>query len=883
MATHGRARGERLFGLLLRLYPPAFRDRYRLDLIEAFRRDRGQPRFRGLIGAVRFWRHTVADVLRTAAGERRGAVVPATAGRSRWRQGLLQDLSAIGRGFRKQPGYAAVATLTLGLGVGATTAVFAVVDGVLLTPLPYAEAGRLVRVYELEHGNPAARMAAYGNFADLRAQATGFEELALWQGQSLTLTGDGPARSLSGRMTSAGFASVFRETPVLGRWFTEQETIDDAPVAVLAHALWQDTFGADPTIVGRRILLDGRSVEVIGVMRTAFRYPGTTDVWLPLPPVRDPVGQRRWHRHSMVGRLAGGKTLAQLNTELAGLGARLEAAYPEYNKNNYFEARPLLADMVGARRQSLLLLFGAVAVLLLIACVNVASLSLARSVSRRHEMAVRSALGASRWRLARLVLTESLIVGVAGGAIAIVLEQFAVVELLALAADTVPRASAVTALSPPVLAFGGVASLLAALAVALPVVFSGRRDVEAATFRNARGSASRGVMRGRRVLVVAQLTAAFVLATGAGLLVRSVVKLQAIESGVRADRVLTFDIVLPATRYADAASVARFVDALTARFEQQPTVVRAGATLTAPVDPYGWYNSLTIRGRDVPTPDLPHVSYVPTSAGYFAAVGIPIIAGRTYDAGEPRGRPVAVINRTAARQFWPDQDPIGQLIFGRPGDDRSWATIVGVVGDVRQALDAPADPTVYIPLAQEIVQSLVVVVRTTVDDPRTPMPALRAVLMEADSDVPITHVMPLDERIAQTTAAPAFNAVLMTAFAGTALLLAGAGVFAMISFSVAERRREFGIRAAVGASRPRIFLHVLGTNLRLAAWAVAIGLVCVTIGGRALDGLLFGVGAADLSTMAGVAAVVGGVVLAAGLWPARAATAVDPLVALRSE
>lgn len=889
MAAPRLARGERLFRALLHCYPRAFRARYSVELIETFRADRTRPQFSGLLGAARFWRHTLADLSRTSWSQRRRhdtdadrrATGLATAGA--WHRGFVQDVSAAVRGLTKQPGYACVAVLTLGLGVGGTTAVYAVVHGVLLTPLPYDHADRLVRVYELDHGNPGARMVAYGNFADLRDQATGFEALATWEGRGYTLTGEGAALRLNARLTSADFAAVFHETPALGRWFTEAETTENAAVVVLTHALWHGTFGADTGVVGRTIHLDGGAFEVIGVMRPAFRYPGETDLWLPLPPVRDPVGQRRWHRHSMVGRLAEGETLDHLSTELQGIATRLEAAYPEYNRNNYFEATPLLDDMVGSRQQSLLVLFGAVSVLLLIACVNVASLAMARSIARSHELAIRSALGASAWRLSRLTLAESLLVGMAGAMFAVVLAQLGVDQLLALTADSVPRAASVSAWTPRVMAFGVFASLLASVAVALPALIGRRRDAGTLALRGSRGSETHIVMRGRRTLVVAQLAAAFILAAGAGLLLKSVGQLHAVESGVTAKGVLTFEIGLPATKYPSPVEVARFVNTLVDRFEQVPSVTRAAATLTAPVDPYGWYNSLTIRGRDVATPDLPHVSYVATSAGYFEAMEIPVVAGRTYDATEPRGNPVVVINQTAAQRFWPNQDPLGQKILGRASDDSSWATVIGVVGDVRQALDQGVEPATYIPIAQENVTDFVLVVRTTEVDAMSVMPVLRDLLTEADRDVPITGIMPMTERIALTTATPTFNAVLMSTFAGTALLLAAAGVFAMVSFSVAQRSREFGIRVAVGASRPHIFLDVLGTNLKLAVMAIGIGLTCVLAGGQALEGLLFGVEAADAATLTVVALVIIGVAVASGLWPARRAASSDPLIALRNE
>jgi predicted permease len=877
--------GRRIFSLLLRCYPASFRSRYGADLVDAFNRDRDRPEFSGFTGSLRLWRHVVGDVARTSWSERverraassRAGFSPAAA---------ITEVRQIARGLARRPAFTLVAILTLGLGVGAATTVFAVIDRVLLTPLPYPDADRLVRVYELERENADAQMVAYGNYADLVSQTDAFEHLAIWAYNSHALTGDGPARQLGTRETSANFGLTMGVRPQRGRWFNDDEARQSVPVIVISHSLWQEAFGGLDTAVGRALQLDAAPYEIVGVMPEGFDYPSRADAWIPLAPVADPVASRRRHRHNMVGRLRVGVTPAAAREQMDVVAARLEQAFPDLNKGNYFEPRLLLDDVVANRRASLVVLAGAVTALLLIACVNIASLTLAHAVSRTRDLALRAALGASTRRLAWLVTIEMTLLAAAGSAVGLVCSTLGVRAVLDLGGTAIPRADEVAAISGRVFLFAVGVSLMCALAVSLLPILRSRRLTTMETaeaLRGGRSSATRSVVQGRRVLVGAQLTLAFVLAVGAGLFLESYSKLQAVETGVDATGVLTMNVQLPGAKYPERAQVARFMDDLTGRLEAIPGIERAGVTLTPPVNANGWYNSLTIRDRPVPRADLPPISYVVAGAGYLETLRVPLIMGRFYDPGEPRGELVAVINEAAAERHWPGEDPIGRQILGSADDEASWARVVGVVGNIRQDLTREAAPEVYVPVAQDRVLGFVVVARVTSGDPMSLSRVVEEAIGRAEPDAPVTHPMSLDERIGQNVAQPRFTAALVSMLAALAVLLAAAGVFGVVSYTVAQRRREFGIRIAMGATRSRVAGQVLREGLAVAGVAVLAGAVISRLIGGAVSDMLFGVTPADPAVYLLVGLTILVVAAAAGLGPARRAMAADPLSVLRDD
>ena len=876
--------GERVYRALLLLLPHWFRRRYREELLEAYRLDRKRERFRGPIGAVRFWMHAVSDLVRTAVRERRDPSPVRDYDRRGMRPGfwIVAEARHAARGLWRAPGFSALATLTLALGLGAVTTVFTVVDGVLLAPLPYPAPDELVRVWERERDNPGARMVAYGNWADLRTDAEVFDDLAIWAFAAHTLTGHGDAIRLRSREASANFARVLRVSPLHGRWISEEDTRHGLPSVVLSHELWRTRLAGDPEALGRAIQLEGRPYTVVGVMPPGFDFPSGGEAWVPLEPVTDPVGARRWHRHNMVGRLEPGLDAATAQARLDPIARRLESAYPDDNSGNFFEVQPLRESMVGSVRQGLTILFAACGVLLLIACVNLASLLLARTTSREREFATRGALGASRAQLGWFVAWESLFLGGAGAVLGLGFAAWAAALVRTAASGIIPRVDQIR-VGLPVFAFATGAALLCALAVSFAPLVQGWRSGASLALRQGRSSSALGTMRQRRRLVVAQLALAVVLVVGAGLLLKSLARMGGVETGVLDEAsVVTLDVRVPAGER-DARAYALHVGELLRSLESVPGVERAAAVLTEPANAGGWFNSLTIRGRPLPTAELPSIGYNIVTPGYFETMGVALREGRTFeDIDLASDEDVVIINRTAAERFWPNESPLGHQILGAPELDRGWARVIGVVDDIRQDLSERPHPEAFVPLEQEPVSGLVLAARVTGDRGEAAATVERTA-REFDPDMPVADVGTLRERIGATLSRPRFNTILMTVFAGVALLLACVGVYGVLSYTVAQRRREFGIRMAVGADRR----SVLGTVLREAA---VIGLVATGIGlagavavSRVIRGLLFDVQPADPVVIASVAALALGVAVLAGVVPAWTATSVDPVEALREE
>jgi putative ABC transport system permease protein len=882
---------------LVRLYPRQFRERYGDEILQCLRWDRQAAAERGNL--VRFWTLTVFDSLRTASTERWTRERGSPSQGPSWGSptgGLAEsgrapvltafDLRTAVRGLFRDPAYTGVAILTLALGIGATTSLFTIVNDVLLRPLPLHEPERLVRVYERERDNPDARMVAYGNYAQLRAAGSGFEMLAAWAYASHTLTGVDRAQRLRSREVTANFAVTMGARMTLGRFFDQVEEREAHAVAVLSNGLWQTAFGGDSTIVGRAIQLDGEPFTVLGVTEPGFDFPYGAQLWIPLEPVTDPGGQWRWHRHNMVGRLAPGIDQGEAQARAATVASRLARDHPESNAGNYFELVRLLDDTVGSSRRALTILFGAVLALLLIACVNVAALSVARSVIRRQELAVRTALGASRGRLAALIVIESLTVSLIAGGLGYALSIAGVKTVLSLAGSAIPRAEEIGQGSATVLTFALGAAVLTGLAVSLfPLVWRGapsRAGESGVDLMGGRASASRSSIRLRRGLVTTQLALAVVLATGAGLLLRSFQRLVSVDPGVETEQVVALNVLLPRGQDTGAAEHAAYVESLTADVARLPGVLEAAATLTEPVNPNGWHNNLTIRDQPRAESELPSISYVVVTADYFDVLGVPVLEGRAFPPEVDPNVPVAVVNRAAAERFWPGRSPIGQLVLGSEDNDRPWATVIGVVGNIRQSLQRPSEPEIYVPLVQEPLRGLVLVVRTRGEPYRT-LPRIREVITQLDPDIPITGEGTLADRVATATSAPRMNAVLMTGFAAFALFLACVGVFGVLSYSVVERRREFAIRIAMGAERSDILGQIVRETATMVAVSLAMGMAGALLVARALQRMLFEIPPHDPSTLAVVVVAVFASTLLAGVLPARSATATDPMAILREE
>jgi putative ABC transport system permease protein len=888
-------RGERLYELLIRLYPPAFRHRHASELMAFFRRHRTDPRFGGRRGALRFWRHTVGDALRTATsewfatwrrtagGRRRNDASAAHRSRGLLR-GVAYDIRYAARTLTRDPLFTGVSVLTLALGIGATTSVFTVVRGVLLEPLGFPNEDRLVRVYEYERDNPDAQMVAYGNYSDLRDAAV-FDELAIWAYGSHTVTGTERAVQLRTREVSSNFAATLGMSPVLGRWINNEEEREGRRVVVLSHALWQTVFGGAEDVTSRSILLDREPYAIIGVMGPGFEFPSGAEAWVPLAPVTNPTGLRRWHRHNMVGRLPSGVSPREMNLRLVSIAQRLEDSYPDTNAGNYFEARPLVDTLVGQVRPALRILFGAVTLLLLIACANVASLMHARYLSRDRELAVRTALGASSFRLGRLLLVEAALLAGVGGGGALLVARLGLIAVLSSAAGSIPRMESI-GFNPTVFLFAlGVSAITAVTVAAVPLLRARRRArAAAATLHGAHSSENRSPVRSRRVLVAAELACALVLTVGAGLLVRSFNAMVSVEPGIELDRLLALDLRLPGgDRYATGEEVARFVEDLNDNLEAVPGVEHAAVVLTQPVDDRGWFNALTIRDRPLPEPQVPPIGYNVVSSGYFETVGARLLEGRTFTRDEPLdGHRVGVINRRAAERHWSGESPVGKLVLGNVEADSQWVEVIGVIDDVRQSLTDPTHPEIYVPIAQDRVLSFTLLARTR-GEPTSVARSVESEIRKADRDIPISSVQPFLERVNSLVARPRFSAMLMGSFAGLALILACVGVFGLLAFTVTQRRREFGIRMALGAKATRVVRAVLRDAVLMGAAALVLGLAGSLLLSRLLTSLLFGVAPTDLVSFATASGAILLVTLGAALWPALTATRVDPMAVLREE
>ncbi|HEX7049883.1 MAG TPA: ABC transporter permease [Longimicrobiales bacterium] len=812
---------------------------------------------------------------------------------------LLQDIRYALRTLRRAPGFTAVAVLTLALGIGANTAIFSVVNGVLLHPLPYPEPDRLVGVYQLWQGDRAVMTPA--NFRDVRQQATGadgtsspvLEEMAPYYRSDFTLTGSGDPVRLQGVEVGAGFFDVLGVAPVLGRTFRPDENEPGRTrVAILSHRLWQQRFGAEPEIIGRVIRLDGNPYEVVGVMPEGFSFPAERDVWTPIEYDAEFMSENSrgaWYL-SVVGRLAPGVSEEQAASRVAAIGRRLEKAYPQVNTNVGMTVLSLHDAMVGDVRTALWVLLGAVGFVLLIACANVANLLLARAASREGELAVRAALGAGRGRLIRQLLTESLILGALGGAAGLLLAVWGTGFLVALQPRNVPRLDEVT-VDGTVIAFTAAIALLTGLLFGLvPALQTARTELAATLREGGRGAlAAKGSARVRNALVVAEMALAVILLAGAGLLINSFARLQRVDPGFRAEGALAFRLSLPGVAYNEESARAAFYDRLIERLEALPGVRSAGAIMALPLSGFSFTFTFNVEGREPAQPgsDQSLQTRVVTP-GYFRTMGIPLLRGRAFTAQDRADAPqVVLISESAVRRYFPDEDPIGRRItlgWGRgPGRPNVGGVIVGVVGDVKQfELAEEQSAVVYVPHAQVPVGGMTLVVRTAVP-PLTLAGAVRREVGALDADLPIAELRTLEQLVARSISQPRFYMLLLAVFAGVALALAAIGTFGVMTYAVAQRTREIGIRMALGADPGSVRRLVVGRALALAATGLGVGLLGALALTRLLGSLLYGVTATDPLTYGAVALTLIGVAFLAGYLPARGATRVDPTVALRAE
>ncbi len=803
---------------------------------------------------------------------------------------MFQDLRFGLRMLLKNPGFTLIATLTLALGIGANTAIFSVVNALMLRPLSYPHPERLVWVDEASKTRPN-NLVFGAHFLDWREQCQTLEGIAAYSNWERTLTGAGePERVVCGEATENFFPLLGAQSFAGGRNFTAAEDKPGAErVVILSHELWQRRYNGDPDVVGRSVALDEESYTIIGVLPADFRYFRPFDLWTPLklnPQVER--GNQRATMLEVVARLKPGATREQAHAEMETIRQRYETNNP--NSLSFANAQTRLVflqeKLLGDTRRALLALSGAVGLILLIACANVANLLLARASGRAPELAIRSALGAGRLRLMRQMMTECLLLAAAGGAAGLLLADGGVRLLEALnSTETVGDLSrlAVISIDRRALGFTLIISMLTGLlAGSAPALQLSRPDLNAALKDGARGAGSHG-RRLRGALMVSEVALALILLVGAGLLIRSFVKLLNMDQGYRAENVLTARLTLP-ERYKENAARVQFYERILERIAAAPGVTAVGATSLLPLTPRNIVVWLRVEGRPAPDRERePPVFLGSVNPDFFRVMGIRLLSGRFFNDGDRQGAPsVALLTESLARKLFPGEDPIGKRIYA-PTSNAEWTTVVGVVGDVRhKGLDRTLEPTVYLSYRQAPPTRLALAIRGSVD-PLSLAPALRGAALAVDPAMAVHDVMTMDARRANSIAARRFNLLLLGALAALALLLAGVGIYGVISYVVAQRAREVGIRMALGAQSGDVLRLLIKQGMTLVIFGVTLGSLGSFALTRVMTSLLFGVSASDPLTYAGAALLLSAIALLACYLPARKATKLDPLVALRHE
>ncbi|HKP13384.1 MAG TPA: ABC transporter permease [Blastocatellia bacterium] len=800
---------------------------------------------------------------------------------------LWQDMRYGTRTLAKRPGFAFVAVLTLALGIGANTTIFSFVNGILLRSLPYPRPDRLVALDETALKRGVTSMGvSYPNFLDWREQNRVFEDIAAYDTSSLALTGGGEPEQLQGAAVSHGLFEILRVAPLMGRAFIEEEDrpqTDD--VVVLGYGLWQRRFGGDPQIVGQTVLLNGRPHAVIGVMPDGLRFPEVSDYWVPLALTTETY-TRNDHGLSAIARLKDGVTVEQAAADMADIAGRVERQNPVTNEGLGVSVTGLHAALAGDYSKALMILLSVVGCVLLIACANVANLMLVRATSRQKEMAIRAALGASRRRIVRQLLTESMLLGVAGGATGLLLAVWGLDLLLAAIPIKLPFWMKF-GIDLRVLGFTLGVSLLTGLVFGvLPALQASKANLNETLKEGGRSAAGAGRQRSRSLFVVAEIALALVLLVGAGLMMRSFLRLQHVNPGLDAAGVMTMRINLPFSKYGEAARRADFYRQLMERLRAQPGVEAAGAIVTLPLSGDRWGRSLTVEGFPVlPVGQAPAIQHNVVTPGYFRALGIPLLEGRDFtDADTREGPKVTIVDERLAHEYWPGESAIGHRVrFGPPEHNEPWHTIVGVVGAVRhERLQATTRNSVYLPHAEIPISAMFLTVRTAAK-PESMAGPMREQIQQLDPDLPTTAVLPMTEVVAQSVWQPRLYTILFGVFAAVALLLAAVGLYGVMAYGVTARTHEIGLRVALGARPADVLRLVAGQGVKLVLAGVAIGLVAASLLTRLMASLLFSTSTSDPLTFAGIAALLMLVALVACYLPARRATKVDPMVALRYE
>lgn len=808
---------------------------------------------------------------------------------------MLQDLKYVLRSLGRNPGFTTVAVLTLALGIGANVAVFTVVRGVLLKPLPFPDAHQLARVYTNFPATGLTEMSlSAGEFVDVRDRSHAFGSMGGYVPAWFNLTGGGEPERVAGAYVTEGFFARLGADALVGRTITQGDGREGTGgTVVLRHGFWQRRFGGEPGVVGRTITLNGNRLTVIGVMPSGFSYPEAADLWVAfgLTPDLLGVGERGSRFLRVLGRVPAGQTLAAAQAELNALVPLLGEEYPGFyaSQSDFaLSVASLQQTMVGRpTRAALWVLFGGVVVVLLIACANLANVSLIRGAHRQREFIVRSALGAPRARMMRFLLVEGGVIAVMGGLAGLLVAWWGIGGLIALMPSDLPRTNEIR-VDGAVIAFATLVTMLTGLGFGLiPAPYGSRSNLVGALRSHGHSTTARATSRAQAAIVVAQLALSIALLVVSGLMVKSFAHLQRMEPGLDPSNTLTASVTLPSSTYSSDEQVMAFFEQFAETVAGLGGVEVAGASAILPFTGGGWDISFEVAGRPSSgaAPDL-NTEYRPVTPGFFRALRIPRVRGRMLADADRANTPlVAVVNEAFAKRFWGAGDPVGQrVILPRLGLEVEIheREIVGVVGDVRHALDHVARPELYVPIAQQAVRSATLLIRGA-SDVRGLVPALRTAVREIDSDLPVYQIRTMDEAMAASVAQRRFNAIWLSVFATAALLLASIGLYGVIGFSVTKRTREIGIRVVLGATRWNVARGILRQAGLLVGVGSLLGLTVASGLSRLLGSLLFHVAAIDVLTYASVTVLLAGVSLVAAYVPARRGARTDPMDALRCE
>jgi putative ABC transport system permease protein len=803
---------------------------------------------------------------------------------------LLQDIRYGIRMLLRSPGFTIVAVLTLALGIGANTAIFTVVNAVLLRPLPYKDASRLVNLNSTLTYFPEFHLGeSPADFVDIKTKNQSFESMAMYQMSAMNLTGEGNPEEISAGAVSPNLFPMLGVRPLRGRWFIEEEEQPGKDsTAILSYGLWQRRFGADPGAIGKNLTLNGKLYTIVGILPSGFRFPQKTDLWIPLALSPADLREREMHGTEVLAKLKPGVELQRVQAELNAIASHLASQYPNVDQGLGLLVIPLQEARVGGVRPALLVLFGAVGFVLLIACANVGNLTLARSLKRQREMAIRAALGASRSRIAWQLLVESVLLSLAGGVFGLLLALWGVDALRSFAPANTPRLDELR-VDPGVLCFSFAISALAGILFGLvPAIQSSRADLNSSLKEH--GAARSGKFerhRLRSVLVVSQVALALVLLTGSALTIQSFSRLTSIKPGFRTDHLLTLSIHLPSSKYPKESQQINFAQQLLEKVKPLPGVINvAGASM-----PYlrGRMSLSTIQIEGVPSrsnSSSDNVEYKAISPGLFETMGIHLLKGRDFDSHDVAGTiRIVAVSESLAHRYWPGINPVRKRVSldqdkeGHP----IWSEVVGVVSDTRDIhFDVAPKAVVYVPLLQIGSEQIILIVRTTAD-PVALAAAVRSQVWAVDPDQPITDLLTMEQVVSESVAAPRFRTLLLGIFAVLGLVLTILGTYGVISYSVSQRTHEIGIRIALGAHPHDILALVIGQGIKLALTGVAIGVGAALVLTHWMASLLYGISATDPLTFAAVAILLTVVALAACYIPARRAMRVDPMIALRYE